>query len=149
MIRRLDAMGDQIAAMKAELIWARDQGNGDGNGNANQPQNQGVLVNDNSPAPGDSDRSNQHQQQRRHALLAKSPGQYVIEEVTGATIFLGGNSDPPPTLGCRQASDMQMAGDVLLERLVPRIYPFSSLWRPEVSFTEVCLALPEDSDIVR
>lgn len=84
-------------------------------------------------------------------LRNKSPGRHVVEDATGATIFLGGNSDTPLALGCREAftSGDSMVHEAIINQLVPRAYPFTSLWGPEASVKDVCETLPDESDIMR
>lgn len=73
-----------------------------------------------------------------------------MEDATGATIFLGSHSDIPAALGCRQPSrDMALTDALVLDQLVPRTYPFTSLWGPEAGTGEICKTLPDDSDIIR
>ncbi|KAL4882954.1 fungal-specific transcription factor domain-containing protein [Aspergillus karnatakaensis] len=78
-------------------------------------------------------------------------GRHVIEDATGATIFLGSHSDTPLTLGCREAvtSGDSMLHNAMIDQFVPRAYPFTSLWGPEATVREVCETLPDESDIIR
>lgn len=83
--------------------------------------------------------------------VGKSPGRHVLEDATGATIFLGSHSDNPLALGCREAS---VSGDALFQdaminQFVPRAYPFTSLWGPDATIQDVCETLPDDSDMIR
>ncbi|KAL4934227.1 Zn(II)2Cys6 transcription factor [Aspergillus undulatus] len=82
---------------------------------------------------------------------SKFSGRHVVEDATGATIFLGSHSDTPLALGCREAS---ASGDTMfhggsIDHFVPRAYPFTSLWGPEASAKDVCETLPDESDMIR
>ncbi|KAL4972483.1 fungal-specific transcription factor domain-containing protein [Aspergillus desertorum] len=83
----------------------------------------------------------------------KSPGRHVVEDATGATIFLGKHSDAPLSLGCRETSASgsggRMLDDVTIAQFVPRAYPFTSLWGPDATVEEVCETLPEETDLIR
>ncbi|KAL4982020.1 fungal-specific transcription factor domain-containing protein [Aspergillus falconensis] len=83
----------------------------------------------------------------------KSPGRHVVEDATGATIFLGSHSDAPLALGCRETSASgtggRMLDDVTMAQFVPRAYPFTSLWGPDATVEEVCETLPEETDLIR
>lgn len=81
----------------------------------------------------------------------KSPGRHVVEEATGATIFLGSRSDAPLALGCRETSasglGSRMLDEVTMAQFVPRAYPFTSLWGPDATVEEVCETLPDEADL--
>ncbi|KAL4772547.1 fungal-specific transcription factor domain-containing protein [Aspergillus nidulans var. acristatus] len=83
----------------------------------------------------------------------KSPGRHVVEDATGATIFLGSRSDAPLALGCRETSAWipggRMLDEVTMAQFVPRAYPFTSLWGPDATVEEVCETLPEEADLIR
>ncbi|KAL4747058.1 hypothetical protein BDW72DRAFT_209901 [Aspergillus terricola var. indicus] len=83
----------------------------------------------------------------------KFPGRHVVEDATGATIFLGSRSDVPLALGCRETSASgpggRMLDEVTMAQFVPRAYPFTSLWGPDATVEEVCETLPEEADIIR
>ncbi|PYH75716.1 hypothetical protein BO82DRAFT_323556, partial [Aspergillus uvarum CBS 121591] len=82
----------------------------------------------------------------------KAPGQQVVEEATGATIFLGRHADFPSVLGCRepQLAQEQLLQDAMMDDGgVPRAYPFTGLWGPQATSREVCETLPDDEDILR
>ncbi|KAL4994250.1 fungal-specific transcription factor domain-containing protein [Aspergillus recurvatus] len=83
----------------------------------------------------------------------KSPGRHVVEDATGATIFLGSHSDAPLALGCRETSASgsggRMLDDVIMAQFVPRAYPFTCLWGPDATVEEVCQTLPEETDLIR
>ena len=83
--------------------------------------------------------------------VGKSPGRHVLEDATGATIFLGRHSDNPLALGCREASDSGDAlfQDAMINQFVPRTYPFTSLWGPDATIQDVCETLPDDPDMIR
>ncbi|PYI24398.1 hypothetical protein BO99DRAFT_374459 [Aspergillus violaceofuscus CBS 115571] len=86
------------------------------------------------------------------ASRQKAPGQQVVEEATGATIFLGRHADFPSVLGCRepQLAQEQLLQDVMMDDGgVPRAYPFTGLWGPQATGREVCATLPDDEDILR
>ncbi|KAL2001167.1 hypothetical protein VTN02DRAFT_2150 [Thermoascus thermophilus] len=129
MIKRLEGIEEQISSLKADLIRQRD---------ASLPL---------GSAKNPSDCFNRDH--RRQTSLAKSSGKQFVEDATGATIFLGSHSDPPLALGCRRASDARILDDAFLERVAPRAYPLTNLWRPQVTLMEICQALPDDSDIIR
>ncbi|KAL2845652.1 fungal-specific transcription factor domain-containing protein [Aspergillus pseudoustus] len=84
-------------------------------------------------------------------LHSGSAGRHVVEDATGATIFLGGHSDTPLALGCREAlgSGDLMLQNAMADQFVPRAYPFTNLWGPDATVKEVCASLPDDSDIIR
>jgi hypothetical protein len=84
-------------------------------------------------------------------LRSGLPGRHVVEDATGATIFLGSRSDTPLALGCREAlgSGNMMLRNAMTDQFVPRAYPFISLWGPDATAKEVCETLPDDSDIIR
>lgn len=81
----------------------------------------------------------------------KSTGRQVIEDATGATIFLGSHSDFPSVLGCHEP-EMEwenLVSDMMMERFVPRAYPFTNLWGSRATARDVCVTLPDDEDIIR
>ena len=82
---------------------------------------------------------------RNHADIP--PGRHVIENETGAAIYLGPRSDTTMALGCTEYT----AGGMITgtELFVPRAFPFTNLWEPHVDIKEVCQALPGDSDMIR
>ena len=131
MLNRLEAIEAQISALKTDLqdsrktLLPRDQDNS---------QLQAASENF---EPGRSLRSPQ------------SLGRNFVEESTGATIFLGNHSDPPAALGCRKVGDTIIPDALLLEQVMPRTYPFTSLWGPGADAAEICGTLPDDSDIIR
>ncbi|KAL4901102.1 hypothetical protein BDW74DRAFT_182198 [Aspergillus multicolor] len=92
-------------------------------------------------------------QSRAPAPSSKSPGRHVVEDATGATIFLGSHSDAPLALGCREAGSSGLGDsvldDALMAQFVPRAYPFTSLWRPDASTKDISRTLPDDSDVIR
>lgn len=79
---------------------------------------------------------------------SKSPGRYVVEDATGATIYLGRHSDAPLALGCRTTGDLSLH-DAMIDQFVPRAYPFTNLWGAEATLRDVCETLPDDSDVIR
>lgn len=81
--------------------------------------------------------------------LSISPGKYFIEDLTGATIFLGSKSDPPSILGCRQVSSDDTLDASILDQLAPKTYPFANLWTPDIRLSEIISALPDDAGIMR
>ncbi|SPO03130.1 uncharacterized protein DNG_05812 [Cephalotrichum gorgonifer] len=85
------------------------------------------------------------------AIPAILSGGHALEGATGATIFLGSRSDPPLVLGCRPVPahghpDPDNSGP---DQLVPKAYPFASLWSQETSLSDIARVLPDDSDILR
>ncbi|KAI9367276.1 fungal-specific transcription factor domain-containing protein [Aspergillus egyptiacus] len=127
MISRLERIEEQITALKADL----------------RAVTAGV-------SPG-SARSSPLTRSVPSAIQPGSPGRHVLEDATGATIYLGSHSDSPLALGCREAS---VTGDLLLHsamlnQFVPRTYPFTSLWGPDATTKDVCETLPDDSDMIR
>jgi hypothetical protein len=131
MISRLEHIENQISSLKADLLQTR----------AGSRANTSPVPTL-SPSPNPRDKS---------LAPLRSPGKHFIEDATGATIFLGGYSDIPAALGCRQPSARDAAfSDVLvLDQLVPRTYPFTSLWDSQAGAREVCSTLPGDSDVIR
>lgn len=86
---------------------------------------------------------------QRSESPAKCTGRHVVEGSTGATIYLGCNSEPALLLGCRQDDGY---GDLDLgafNQLAPTTYPFANIWRPDIGLPEVLQTLPPDNDIMR
>lgn len=83
--------------------------------------------------------------------FGKSPGRHVVEDATGATIYLGSHSDTPLALGCRQVPSTGglMQHDSMADQFVPRAYPFTNLWGAEATIKDIYETLPDDSDIIR
>lgn len=131
MISRLENIEEQISSLKADLMQTRANGSlstlktrSHSNTSANLSQ--------------------------RATALAKSPGMHFLEDATGATIFLGCHSDIPASLGCRQSSGSTTINDsFVLDHVVPKTYPFTSLWGADAGPNEICRTLPEDVDIMR
>ncbi len=42
-----------------------------------------------------------------------------------------------------------MLHEAMMDQFVPRAYPFTSLWGPDAAMKEVCETLPDDSDTIR
>ncbi|PLN79595.1 Zn(II)2Cys6 transcription factor [Aspergillus taichungensis] len=135
LISRLEKIEDQISSLKADLRAAPP------------PSTAGTT----NPSPQSIPDPPSHGHTRPLHPTGKSPGRYFVEDATGATIFLGSHSDTPLTLGCRRASAAgdAMIHDAMMDQFVPRAYPFTNLWGPDVSAREVCETLPEDGDIIR
>ncbi|KAJ5432327.1 fungal-specific transcription factor domain-containing protein [Penicillium daleae] len=132
MIARLSKIEDQISSLKADLLQTRTASTSSPPTLHPYPS---VNPNPNPDLPSNS---------------SKSSGKHFVEDATGATIFLGSHSDIPAALGCRQPSrDMALTDALVLDQLVPRTYPFTSLWGPEAGTGEICMTLPDDSDIIR
>ncbi|KAF9887016.1 hypothetical protein FE257_010632 [Aspergillus nanangensis] len=123
LIAKLEKIEEQILSLKADLRGATT-----------------AATSTSSPLPGGVGRRTR----------PTSPGRYVVEDATGATIYLGSHSDTPLALGCRQASteDLRLH-DAMIDQFVPRAYPFTNLWGAEATAKDVCETLPEDSDIIR
>ncbi|KAJ6001542.1 hypothetical protein N7522_006769 [Penicillium canescens] len=131
MISRLERIEAQISSLKADLR---------------------AMSADASASPSSTATKNRLRHHDTHpGLHSRLPGRHVIEDATGATIFLGSQSDTPLTLGCREGttSGDTMLHNALMDQFVPRAYPFTSLWGPEASVREVCETLPDESDIIR
>ncbi|PYH70323.1 Zn(II)2Cys6 transcription factor [Aspergillus vadensis CBS 113365] len=137
LISRLEAIEEQIASLKADLLATAAATT---TTPASQPSPRTGSV---ARLPG-----------MRVRPASKSPGRYVVEDATGATIYLGRHADAPLALGCRQTTMSAMAGDlslqdVLINQCMPRAYPFINLWGAEATLSDVCQTLPEDSDVIR
>lgn len=78
---------------------------------------------------------------RRVSRPATLPGKLLVEDITGATVYLGTHSDPPAALGLNDA--------LVIDQLATRTYPFTNLWRPGAGTPEICQALPDDGEIIR
>ncbi|KAL4896213.1 Zn(II)2Cys6 transcription factor [Aspergillus ambiguus] len=138
LIARLETIEAQISSLKADL---RATAATAGTSTPTSSQASPLSVGDVQP-PG-----------MRVRPASKSPGRYVVEDATGATIYLGRHSDAPLALGCRQtpaatAGDLSLH-DALIDQCVPRAYPFTNLWGPDTTVHDVCETLPDDSDIIR
>ncbi|KAJ5674207.1 Transcription factor [Penicillium macrosclerotiorum] len=132
MIKRLESIEEQISCLKADLLQSHVKNVGTAAAHASPESTASFSLRDKPSVP------------------AKSSGKHFVEDATGATIFLGSHSDIPAALGCRQASrDAPMPDAFVLDQLVPRTYPFTSLWGPEAGAGEVSMTLPDDSDIIR
>lgn len=85
---------------------------------------------------------------QRSESPARCTGRHVVEGSTGATIYLGSNSEPALLLGCRQDGygDLDLGA---LNQLAPTTYPFANIWRPDIGLPEVLQTLPPDNDIMR
>ncbi|KAJ5123594.1 hypothetical protein N7448_009691 [Penicillium atrosanguineum] len=131
MISRLESIEEQISSLKADLIQTRAHGSS---------STEKILPHSNTSA----------NLSHRATALAKSPGMHFLEDATGATIFLGSHSDIPAALGCRLSSGGTTINDsFVLDQVVPRTYPFTSLWGADAGPNEICRTLPEDVDIMR
>ncbi|PYH32570.1 Zn(II)2Cys6 transcription factor [Aspergillus neoniger CBS 115656] len=137
MISRLEAIEEQIASLKADLLAT-------------------AAATTTTPASQPSPRTGSvvRLPGMRVRPASKSPGRYVVEDATGATIYLGRHADAPLALGCRQTTISAMTGDlslqdVLINQCMPRAYPFINLWGAEATLSDVCQTLPEDSDVIR
>ncbi|KAJ5637542.1 Zn(II)2Cys6 transcription factor [Penicillium lividum] len=134
MIKRLENIEEQISSLKADLKKSRSNSRTGANFNSHDSQSSNLQL-------------------KMHLttnFVPRSPGKNFVEDATGATIFLGGHSDPPAALGCRSApGDGIPSDDLLLDQIAPRAYPFTSMWGPDAGAADVCWTLPEDSDIVR
>ncbi|RAK81259.1 Zn(II)2Cys6 transcription factor [Aspergillus fijiensis CBS 313.89] len=134
-IARLEAIERQIGELKASFQHIAATGSESYPGSSSSP----LVVETSSPAESES-------------RPRKAPGQQVVEEATGATIFLGRHADFPRVLGCREP---QMAQEQLLQDAmmddggVPRAYPFTGLWGLQATTRDVCETLPDDEDILR
>ncbi|KAJ5992104.1 hypothetical protein N7451_007828 [Penicillium sp. IBT 35674x] len=134
MIKRLENIEEQISSLKADLQQTR----------ANSSKRIDIKSNHSQSS---TLRLNPHLNRN---LVPRSPGKAFVEDATGATIFLGSNSDPPAALGCRNApGDGVLSDDLFLDQIAPRTYPFTSMWGPDAGAAEICWTLPDDSDIVR
>ncbi|CEJ62499.1 hypothetical protein PMG11_10996 [Penicillium brasilianum] len=137
MIARLSKIEDQISSLKADLLNSRT----DSPSSATSNQYLNASFNPNPNLPSSSNRS---------PAMGKFSGKHFVEDATGATIFLGSHSDIPAALGCRKPSrDVSITDTLVLDQLVPRTYPFTSLWGPEAGTGEICMTLPDDSDMIR
>ncbi|GFN16351.1 hypothetical protein AtubIFM56815_010162 [Aspergillus tubingensis] len=137
LISRLEAIEEQIASLKADLLATAAATT---TTPASQPSPRTGSV---ARLPG-----------MRVRPASKSPGRCVVEDATGATIYLGRHADAPLALGCRQTTMSAMTGDlslqdVLINQCMPRAYPFINLWGAEATLSDVCQTLPEDSDVIR
>ncbi|PWY66302.1 Zn(II)2Cys6 transcription factor [Aspergillus eucalypticola CBS 122712] len=130
LIARLEAIEDQISSLKADLLATA--------ATASTPASQP------SPLPG-----------MRVRPASRSPGRYLIDDATGATIYLGRHADAPLALGYRQTTTTSaMTGDfslqdALINQCMPRAYPFINLWGAGATVQDVCETLPDDSDVIR
>ncbi|CEN59305.1 hypothetical protein ASPCAL01757 [Aspergillus calidoustus] len=136
LISKLEKIEEQIASLKADLRATMSAAT--------------ATVASPSISPGVADgelKANDVHSDLRSGL----PGRHVVEDATGATIFLGSRSDTPLALGCREAlgSGNMMLRNAMTDQFVPRAYPFISLWGPDATAKEVCETLPDDSDIIR
>jgi hypothetical protein len=136
LISRLEKIEEQIASLKADLRATTSAATA----TAASPSI--------SPGVADGEINVNHTHSNLRSGLA---GRHVVEDATGATIFLGGHSDTPLALGCREAlgSGIMMLRNAMTDQFVPRAYPFTSLWGPDATAKEVCETLPDDSDIIR
>ncbi|KAJ0425113.1 fungal-specific transcription factor domain-containing protein [Aspergillus carlsbadensis] len=136
LISRLETIEEQIASLKADL-------------RAITPATTATAASPStSPAVDEGELNVNHPHTSLRSGLA---GRHVVEDATGATIFLGGHSDTPLALGCREAlgSGNMMLRNAMTDQFVPHAYPFTSLWGPDATAKEVCETLPDDSDIIR
>ncbi|KAJ5777376.1 Zn(II)2Cys6 transcription factor [Penicillium odoratum] len=134
MIKRLENIEEQISSLKADLKKSRANSSTGTNFNCHDSQSSNLQLNPHLATH----------------FIPRSPGKNFVEDATGATIFLGGHSDPPAALGCRSApGDGIPSDDLFLDQIAPRTYPFTSMWGPDAGAADVCWTLPEDSDIVR
>jgi hypothetical protein len=118
LIDRLSKIEDQISSLKADLLNTRTASTSP----KAMAQNSTASLNPNPNLPSSSNRP---------SAQGKSTGKHFVEDATGATIFLGSHSDIPAALGCRRPSrDMSITVALVLDQLVPRTYPFTSLWGP-------------------
>ncbi|OJZ92141.1 hypothetical protein ASPFODRAFT_55764 [Aspergillus luchuensis CBS 106.47] len=137
LLSRLEAIEEQIALLKADLLATAAA-------TTTMPASQpSPLTNSVAQLPG-----------MRVRPASKSPGRYVVEDATGATIYLGRHADAPLALGCRQTTMSPMTGDLslqdaLINQCMPRAYPFINLWGADATVSDVCQTLPEDSDVIR
>ncbi|KAI3083226.1 transcriptional regulator family: Fungal Specific TF [Aspergillus niger] len=137
LISRLEAIEEQIALLKADLLATAAA-------TTTMPASQPSPLSDSvARLPG-----------MRFRPASKSPGRYVVEDATGATIYLGRHADAPLALGCRQTTMSAMTGDLslqdaLINQCMPRAYPFINLWGADATVSDVCQTLPEDSDVIR
>ncbi|KAL5358430.1 fungal-specific transcription factor domain-containing protein [Aspergillus floccosus] len=147
LIARLESIEDQISSLKADLrataAAAAATTTTTTTTTTSTPASQ--------PSPLSAGDVQPHGMRVRPA--SKSPGRYVVEDATGATIYLGRHSDAPLALGCRQtasatAGDLSLH-DALIDQCVPRAYPFTNLWGAEATVRDVCETLPDDSDVIR
>lgn len=86
---------------------------------------------------------------RDAASPARSSGRHVVEDSTGATIYLGSNSEPALLLGCRQGLDYGAMEWDSLGQLTATTYPFTNVWGPDVKISDVLHTLPAHSDTMR
>lgn len=86
---------------------------------------------------------------QRSESPARYAGRHVVEGSTGATIYLGSNSEPALLLGCRQDTGYGDLDLGALNQLAPTTYPFANIWRPDIGLPEVLQTLPPDNDIMR
>ncbi|KAG2414290.1 hypothetical protein HFD88_003481 [Aspergillus terreus] len=140
LIARLESIEEQISSLKADL-----------RATAAAAATTTTYTPASQPSPlsaGDVQRPGM-----RVRPASKSPGRHVVEDATGATIYLGRHSDTPLALGCRHtasatAGDLSLH-DALIEQCVPRAYSFTDLWGAEATVRDVCKTLPDDSDVIR
>lgn len=137
MLAQLEKIEDRISSLKSDLLRGAKAPDSTGLGNINLAQS--------------TDEWAARIQDR--AIPAILAGDHVVEVATGATIFLGKRSDPALVLGCRPRPE-QIGSPIELDmsspdQLAPKTYPFSSLWAPDASLSEIARALPDDSDIIR
>ncbi|KAL3458629.1 fungal-specific transcription factor domain-containing protein [Aspergillus heterothallicus] len=137
LISRLEKIEEQIASLKADLRATTSVATATA---AASPSIDTELA-DGSPFGHDS----------HSDLRSGSAGRHVIEDATGATLFLGSHSDTPLGLGCREAlgSGDLMLHNAMADQFVPRAYPFTNLWGSDATDKDVCKTLPDDSDIIR
>ncbi|KFY96814.1 hypothetical protein V500_02296 [Pseudogymnoascus sp. VKM F-4518 (FW-2643)] len=83
------------------------------------------------------------------ASPARSSGRHVVEDSTGATIYLGSNSEPALLLGCRQGLDCGAMEWDSLGQLAATTYPFANVWGGDVRISDVLHTLPTHSDTMR
>lgn len=131
MISRLEKIEEQIASLKADLTRTSTV---DSARSSRALSEMHQANDDTKPEPS----------------LKRSHGRRVVEDPTGATIYLGNHADAPLSLGSQAtATGDAILSDGLLDQFVPRAYPFTTLWGLDANIQNVCETFPDDSDVIR
>lgn len=131
LISRLEKIEEQISSLKADLSRTSTT---DSARSSRALSEMNQANDDNKPEPS----------------LKRSQGRRVVEDPTGATIYLGNHADAPLALGTQApATGDAILSDGLLDQFVPRAYPFTALWGLEANLQNVCETFPDDSDVIR
>jgi hypothetical protein len=140
LLSRLHGMEEAISALKTEILTQRLS--------SAKPEGTGCETQANytplSSGGQDYSRGNQDA-----ASPARSSGRHVVEDSTGATIYLGSNSEPALLLGCREGLDYGAMEWDSLGKLAATTYPFANVWGGDVRISDVLHTLPAHSDMMR